>query len=185
MNLQKINWKFFIENPAPDLAQQCFRVFNTWIPESSEIFIDVADYSHVPAGPLTLLCGFQADVVLDAAGGKLGLLYNRKRPLGGDAAGNLRETFGSAVRAAQRLQDDASIPGGVKFSGGKILFFINDRALAPNTDATFQQVSPLLRQVLVPILGEIEFKHFNNPRERFAVEITPRKSGSISTWANR
>lgn len=185
MDLQKLNWKFFIENPAADLAQQTFRVFNTWIPDSPEIFIDVVDYSHVAEGPLTLLCGYKSDVALDAAGGAMGIQYNHKHRLTGDNPERLRLTFKAAARAALRVMQDKSIPGGVRFLGTKILLIANDRASAPNTLATFTAVQPWLKQALDDILGAGTYalKHLAHPRERFGVEITLARPGRLADWA--
>lgn len=174
MELQKINWKFFIKSSAKHLPEELFRVFNTWIPESPEIFIDVADYSHVRGGPLIHLCGFVNDYVLDETGYELGLLYNHKRPLHGSPVERLVETLTAAIKAKERLAADKSVPGGVSFDEGSILFMINDRALAPNTDATFTHVENILREALTKVLGNKKFTlaRTGAADERFAVKIT-------------
>ena len=57
-DLQRINIKFFLAADAELSPAEAFRVFNTWIPTTpDEVLIDVADYSHVPEGPVTLLVG--------------------------------------------------------------------------------------------------------------------------------
>ena len=60
-DLQRINVKLYLEDPTALSAKETFRIFNSWIPTTpDEVLIDVADYSHVPDGPVTLLVGHDA-----------------------------------------------------------------------------------------------------------------------------
>ena len=68
---------------------QLIPVFHRWIREQAmpELLIDVADYSHVPAGPGVMVIGHEANYSVDNRENRLGLLYNRRAALEGHIAG--------------------------------------------------------------------------------------------------
>ena len=71
-DLQRINVKLYLQDPSSLSAEAAFRIFNAWISESSEeVLVDVADYSHVGHGPITLLIGHEANYSLDSDEGEL------------------------------------------------------------------------------------------------------------------
>src|SRR5947209_3539668 len=106
-DMQHINVKIFAREAAIDLAD-AIPVFHRWIQESvaEELLVDVADYRHVPEGPGVLLVAHEAIYSLDQADGRLGLLYNRKSALNGDDQSRLRQAFGAALAACQRLEEE-------------------------------------------------------------------------------
>jgi len=54
MDIQKFAIKYFLEKGQSVEPETWFRTFNSWIPdEKDEVWIDVADYSHVREGPVT------------------------------------------------------------------------------------------------------------------------------------
>ena len=103
MDLQYLNWKLYLENPAEAEPDEWFKVFNGWIPDSPEIFIDVADYKHVQDGPVTVLVGHYVNLSLDAGGRTLGLLYDYKHPMAGSNEEKLKSSLLGLLRAALRL----------------------------------------------------------------------------------
>ena len=106
-----------------------------------EMLIDVADYRHVPRGPGVLLIGYEANYSLDYAKGRLGLLYSRKQA-GGSAQENLRQAYDSAVAACRLLENEPEFADKLAFDYNACEISINDRLLAPNTDATFATLKP-------------------------------------------
>ncbi len=181
MNLQKINWRIFFKDPAEARPDDFFRVFNTWIPDSPEIFIDVADYQHVHDGPLTVLIGHFADYALDETDRRRGLLYSCKRSLEGDTGDKIRTTLASVLKAADRLVKDPFFEGRLHFLTNELELIINDRAIAPNEDETFSALSPDLNRVMKSLYGEggYQFNHLKNPKKRFAVRIASTKTFSL------
>ena len=177
MHLQKIHWKIYFKDPSEARPDDFFRVFNTWIPDSPEIFIDVADYQHVHDGPITLLAGHYADLMLDDTDRRRGFLYARKQPMEGNNAAKISESFKAFTKACRRLSDDPLFEGGLSFKTDEILFTINDRALAPNTSATFQGVKPDLETFFSALLGKGNFTliHQDDPKQRFSVIISAKK----------
>jgi hypothetical protein len=138
-SIQHINLKIFIENPeAIDLAD-AVGVFHSWIKHTvcPEMLIDVADYLHVPAGPGVLLIGHEANYSLDDRESRPGLLYNRKATLDGTFQSRLAQAHQSALAACDRLEKDPTFDGKLRFNRNALEVFVNDRLLAPNTDATW------------------------------------------------
>jgi hypothetical protein len=172
--MQHINVKIFAREAAIDLAD-AIPVFHRWIQESvgEELLVDVADYRHVPEGPGVLLVAHEAIYSLDQAEGRLGLLYNRKSVLNGDDQSRLRQAFGAALSACQRLEEEAPFRGKLRFDPGDCEVILNDRLIAPNTDETWQAVRPELERFFGALYGPGAFRleRRGEPRERFRVKV--------------
>jgi hypothetical protein len=177
VQLKHVNVKIFAE--SPDIADLdlggAIPVFHRWIQESvcEELLIDVADYRHVPAGPGVLLVGHEANYSLDLSFSRLGLLYNRKAWDGGSPQDNLLQSFRSALAACQRLEQEPEFQGKLKFSGGDCEVLLNDRLLAPNTEATWQALKLEFEKFFDGLYGGIgyTFERSKDPRERFRVGV--------------
>ena len=151
-SLQRINVKFYLEDPESLSAEEAFRVFNSWIPTTpDEVLIDVADYSHLDEGPLTLLVGHEANYSLDNHSAEMGLLYSRKQPADGDLTERLASAFKAALTACRRLEEEPSLAGKVKFRSGDLLLVANDRLNAANDDDD----ENALRGALDPVLAQL------------------------------
>ncbi|OGQ19231.1 MAG: hypothetical protein A3E27_04430 [Deltaproteobacteria bacterium RIFCSPHIGHO2_12_FULL_40_32] len=182
IEFQKINWKLHFKNPEAAQADDFFKVFNTWIPDSPEIFIDVADYQHVRDGTITILVGHYVDYALDEMDRKLGFLYSHKRLMDGSNQDKLQNTFRDFLNHAQKLLDDSFFKGKLNFDTAELLFFINDRALAPNTPQTLEAAKPDLIQFADKIFGKGNYtiKPQANSTKRFGVLFQNSKPISIS-----
>lgn len=184
VNLQKINWKFFIETSEVVTPDKLFRIFNAWIPNRPEVFVDVADYSHVHDGPFTVLVGHYVDYSLDMTDRKLGFLYSSKRDKEGTNQEKLTATLKQAVDAALTLEQDPALEGKMKINTQEFLMIINDRALAPNTLQTYSDIEGDLKKALEPILGG-PFQMIyveGQPKKRLTVKISLSKPKSLSKW---
>lgn len=179
LDLQHVNIKIFAKQADIDLVD-AIPVFHRWIQESvrPELLIDVADYKHVPDGPGIMLIGHQADYSLDEIDGRLGLLYNRKVPIDADAQGALAQAFESAVAAAKLLEEELPFVGSLKFDYGDVAVIVNDRALAPNTEATLQALRPEIERFFAGVFGDGNFTliHVGEPRDRFQVEVKAKSA---------
>ena len=173
MNLQNLQWKIHLADGTSPPPQEWFRVFGTWIPDSPEVFVDVADYSHVEDGPVVYLAGLHVCYSLDGAGRRLGLLYDRRLPMEGSNADKLAESLLSVLQAAKRLEDDATFAKKPVFQAGNMILIVNNRALCPNTEATLAALQPDLEALLGRIYGAGDFslKRDADPRRRFQVRI--------------
>ena len=151
-SLQRINVKFYLENPESLSAEEAFRIFNSWIPTTpDEVLIDVADYSHLDEGPMTLLVGHEANYSLDNHSAEMGLLYSRKQPADGDLTARLASAFKAALTACRRLEEEPSLAGKVKFRSGDVSLVANDRLNAANDDGG----EKVLRAALDPVLAQL------------------------------
>ena len=68
-------------------------------------------------------------------------------------------------------------------NGDEILFFINNRHIAPNTQEMFDAIQPDLTAVLEQMYGGDDFTvelAFEDIRERFAVQISARSGKGIA-----
>lgn len=171
MDVQQVNVKFFVENPEAVDLEAFLTIFNNWIQShtTEELLVDVADYRHVFAGPGVVLIGHEANYSLDNAGGRLGLLYNRKAEVIGTNHDRLQQAVHAALLAAQRLEKEQKL----KFSGQEAQVIVNDRLLAPNTPETFTALEPDLKVLFNQLYGETnyELEHNSDPRERLTVNV--------------
>lgn len=186
MELQHVNVKIYVEGELKVDPRRFIDVFHDWVREQEfeELLIDVADYRHVPSGPAVLLIGLEADYSLDNAGGRYGLRYNRKAPLEGSNEDRLRQAFQSAARACRALE--AAFEGELKFSRTEFELFINDRALAPNTDEAFEAAKPELEAFLEVALGHDEFglaRKSEDPRARLGFTVTSARPFDLAALA--
>jgi hypothetical protein len=181
MNVQHINIKIYLENPATVTLQDYAAVFNAWIQSQrlEELLIDVADYLHVHHGPGIMLIGHEADYSLDNRAGRLGLLYNRKEQLDGTTQEKLAQAVRAALTAAQILEKE----NGLKFNGSEVQIIINDRLLVPNTAETFAVLEPDLRAFFDRLYRGAEYSltHHDNSRERFTVNIKTSVNFDVET----
>jgi hypothetical protein len=172
--MQHVNIKIFADR-ADIRLEDAIPVFHQWIQDSivPELLIDVADYKHVPDGPGVMLIGYEADYSLDETGGRLGLLYNRKAAVAGDAQAALRQAFDSARSAAHLLETAAPFAGRLHFDDGDVEVIVNDRLLAPNTDATWEALRPEIERFFASVYGEGRFtlERRGEPRDRFRVGV--------------
>jgi hypothetical protein len=180
--VQHVNVKVFAEGPPIEL-DGAIAVFHRWIQDSvcEELLIDVADYRHVPAGPGVLLVGHEANYSLDVSFNRLGLLYNRKVRDEGSPQDNLLRSFRAALAACRRLEQEPEFQGRLKFNAGACEVILNDRLLAPNTEATWQALKPEFEKFFDGLYGGIgyTFERSKDPRERFRVGVMAKGSVAL------
>jgi hypothetical protein len=180
MELQHVNVKIFVDGDLPVDPEQFINVFHNWTAEQScdELLIDVADYRHVPAGPGVVLVGLEADYAMDNAGGRWGLLYNRKASTDGSNEDRFAQAFRAAASACQRLEGELT---GLKFSRHEFQLFINDRALAPNVVETLDACRGEIESFLQGLLGhgDATLTVEPNSRRRFGVVV---QTGAAFDW---
>src|SRR6266536_2221892 len=126
LELQHVNVKLLLENPNELDLSTVVNVFHSWIQGQvcEELLLDVADYRHVHHGPGIVLIGHEADYSLDNTDGRLGLRYNHKAPLEGTNQERLGQAVRSALRAAQRLEEDERLKAKWNFNSQDIEVFV-------------------------------------------------------------
>ena len=173
MDLQKINIKIFVEEPDGILLTAFVPIFHSWIQATDGDYHDVADYSHVHAGPGILLVAHEANLSIDNSGNQLGLLYNRKQPLQGTNGEKIRSVVKTTLEYCRKLEEEPSLEGEFRFSGDEALFLINDRLLAPNTEETFESVKSDFESLGQRLFGRAEFTILRegDSQQRFTVRL--------------
>ncbi|MCR9144795.1 MAG: hypothetical protein NXI24_21330 [bacterium] len=177
MELQHVNVKIYSSTPDAVNLDEAILVFHRWIRDdvAEELLIDVADYSHVPAGPGVLLIGHQAAYSLeDGEEERAGLLYNAKTKREGSNVDRIVHALRQAVKACVTLEGESLWSQSVKFNAGDLAVIINDRALAPNTPETFAAIKDELTTALQQVFGNTGFSlsyEQGDPRRRFQVNV--------------
>jgi len=184
MELQHVNVKLYLSSELSADLTALIPVFHGWIQDQifGELLLDIADYRHVPAGPGIVIIGQDGDFSVDDTDGRLGVRYNRKKPLSGSNQDRFRQAARAALTAATRLETEASLGGKFRFGGCKVEVFINDRLLAPNSDGTREEAGPEFAAFFGKLFGGGEFSitYESDPRKRFGVLATSRQSFRVS-----
>ena len=184
MDLQRIEIKFYLEDETSISAEDAFRVFNAWIPETSgETLVDVADYSHVPDGPSTLLVGHEHNYALDSTDRRFGLYCSRKRKIDGELEDRFRSALVATLQACRRLERESEFAGKVRFRGDELLLTVNDRLNAPNTEETASALEPHLRSVLGSMYrgAEVSIDRDPDPGQRFNLRVKVAGDFDVAT----
>jgi len=178
MELQKLNVKFFVDDRNQVPLTTFIDIFHSWIQATDGIYYDVADYSHMAAGPGIVLVAHEANISVDARGNRLGLLYNHKQPMQGSNYEKLHRIVQAALEYCRRIEEEPSLKGKFKFQGHEVLLLMNDRLLAPNTEETFRAAQPDLEAVGRALFAGADFtleRDRQDPRQRFSLLLkTPR-----------
>lgn len=173
MELQKLNVKFFVAESAQVPLTAFIDVFHSWIQATDGIYYDVADYSHVRSGPGIVLVAHEANISMDNADNRLGLLYNRKQSFSGSNQEKLRSVFRATLNYCRRIEEEPSLQGKLRFRGDEALLLINDRLLAPNAEESFHAVKSDLEELARSLYGGADFtlERERDPRKRFSVQL--------------
>jgi hypothetical protein len=157
------------------------------------LLIDVADYRHVHNGPGVILIAHDAHYAMDAAGGRLGLLYSRRRETHpnrlaiGDTRERLTSVFFCALTACQRLEAEAAFQGQLRFRTDSFILRINDRLYAPNTldvfQAVYEELAPFLRSLYPDQV--LEVSHASDAASRLTLEVKATEQPGVETLLTR
>jgi hypothetical protein len=183
MELQKINVKFFAEEKAPVPLTAFIDIFHGWIQATDGVYHDVADYSHMQAGPGIVLVAYEANVSVDETGGRRGLLYSQKAALAGSNPEKLRRVMRAALENCRRLEEEAALEGKLKFRAHEAEISINDRLVAPNSEETYSAVQSDVEKLLGQLYGgsASSLERENDPRKRLSLRIKATAPFEIAT----
>ncbi|MBV8740842.1 MAG: hypothetical protein JOZ12_03605, partial [Sinobacteraceae bacterium] len=164
-------------------------VYHRWIQQDAleDLLIDVADYSHVPAGPGVMLIAHEGNYALDETSHDRGVLYYSKRELTGELQQRLAEVARKALTAAELMRSDSELEGALKIPGNRLQFFANDRLAAPNTDAAYEQIEPSLRVFLDRLYAGAPYtlRREADPKERLSVWAQTEREVPLNTLLER
>jgi len=172
-NVRRVCAKLYADRAVTIKDDVFVALFHEWIQQRTlaSVLIDVADYTHVPDGPGVILVGHATTFALDRGDGRFGLLAQRRRP-----DSDTRTAIASVVRelleVATRLEADERLEGSLVFDRAVVRVEVNDRLHTRNTDASFDDLAPIARDVIAEVLGSsaatIE-RVENDPRDRLAL----------------
>ncbi len=184
MQLQHVNVKLLLKNPESVRLEPLVPVFHAWIENQNghELLIDVADYSHVPAGPGVVLIGHEGNYSVDNTDNRLGVRYNRKAAVDGGNQDCLAQAARAALDACARLQAEPRLDGKFNFNGQDIEIFINDRLIAPNNAVTRDQFEADFHTFSRKLFGEkgYSISYGTDPRSLFTAFVKSARPHSIT-----
>jgi hypothetical protein len=186
MDAFKIAIKLFVQSDT-FAADAFIPVFHRWIQNQllpNHLLIDVADYAHVPDGPATVLIADEANLSMDRGSGRLGLIYQRKRPLAGaqNFGDRLRLVLHQAATAASLLEKAPELAPPPKFITSEMLIRIYDRLLAPNEPTTYKQLEPQIQSALAPLLGAVTLTPTQNALSVFELHAKSGQSPPLEKF---
>jgi len=189
MDLHKLGIKLYAADAQRIDILKLIPIYHRWIQQSAleDLLIDVADYSHVPAGPGVMLIAHEGNYALDETGHERGVAYYSKRRLTGELPERFAQVARKALRAAELLSADAELEGTLRVPGNHLQIFANDRLAAPNTDAAHAELEPALKTFLDRLYDGAPYtlSREGDPKERLAVRVRAQKEVSLQTLLAR
>ena len=167
MELQKIAVKFFAADSNNPPLTDFIDLFHSWIQSTDGVYHDVADYSHMQAGPGIVLVANDANVSIDETENRRGLLYSRKQPLPG----------------TNRQKIEPSLAKKIKFRCDETVFAVNDRLVAPNDQATFWVLKDDVENAAGGLYRGSRFtlNYNKDARQRLSIAIRASESFDLDT----
>jgi len=173
MELQKLNVKVFAELPNTVPLADFIEIFHGWIQATDGIYHDVADYSHMQAGPGIVLVANDANVSVDETENRRGLLFSQKSPLSGSNQERLRTVFRAALANCRTLEDEPALRGKLRFAANEAVVSLNDRLLGLNSQQAFDDLQGEVEALAKQLYGdaEVRFERDADPRQRLNVRL--------------
>jgi hypothetical protein len=187
MELQKINVKVFTAEPNDIPLTDFIDIFHTWIQATDGVYLDIADYSHMQAGPGIVLVADDANVSIDETGNRRGLLYSQKGKLSGSNQEKLNTVLRSALENCQRLEEEPALRGKLRFVGNQVEILVNDRLVAPNSSDAFEEIRPEIDFLGRRLYASTNFtllRNHEDPRHRLNVTLSTPLSFETKTLLN-
>jgi hypothetical protein len=189
VDLHKIGIKFFAVDAKRFDILKLIPMYHRWIQHKAlqDLLIDVADYSHVPAGPGVMLIAHEGNYALDETGHERGVVYYSKHTLAGELPERFAQVARKTLQAAQLMTGDAELDGALKVPGNDLQFFANDRLVAPNTDAAYAELEPALKRFLERLYAGESYtlERERDPKERLSVRVRTAASVDLETLLAR
>ena len=173
MELQKLNVKVFVEQPNLVPLTDFIEIFHGWIQATDGDYHDVADYSHMQAGPGVVLIANDANVSIDEVQNRRGLLFSQKAPLSGSNREKLRRVLRSALENCRKLEEEPTLRGRLRFDLTETVISLNDRLIGTNSEQSFKEIKDDIAAVAQELFGasEIDIERDNDPRQRLNVTL--------------
>ena len=182
MELQKLNVKLFVEQPDSISLTDFIEVFHNWIQATDGVYHDVADYSHMQAGPGIVLVAKDAHVSIDESGNRRGLVYSQKAVLVGTPRDMLRHVFRAALKNCRQLEAEPALAGKLRFAANEAVISLNDRRLGANSSACFDEFKQAIEAFVNQLYAgaEVNFERDAEPRRRLNVRVKTSASVDLA-----
>jgi hypothetical protein len=148
-------------------------VFHGWIQATDGVYHDVADYSHMQAGPGIVLVGNHANLSIDETENRRGLLFNQKSRIEGSNQEKVRAAFRAALESCRRLEEEPALRAKLRFAANEAVIALNDRLLGANTPEAFTELKREIEKLAQQLYGaaSVTFDRNDDPRQRLNVRI--------------
>jgi hypothetical protein len=189
MDLHKFGIKFLATDAQGIDILELIPIYHRWIQDKAldDLLIDVADYSHVPAGPGVMLIAHEGNYALDETGHERGIVYYSKQKLTGELPERFAQVAYKALKATQLMSNDAGLKGALRVSGTELQFFANDRLAAPNTDESYEEIEPAFKRFLDRLYDGAPYtlSREEDPKERLSFRVHVKANVSVDTLLSR
>ena len=173
MDLQKLNVKFFVERSDGVPLTDFIEIFHGWIQATDGDYHDVADYSHMQAGPGIVLIANDANVSIDETDNRRGLLFSQKSRLSGSNQEKLRSVFRDALENCRKLEEVPALRGKLRFAMNEALVSVNERLIGANSQESFDEIKNEIDVFAKQMFGssDVSFERDSDPRRRLHVRM--------------
>jgi hypothetical protein len=181
MELEKLSVKLFVEQPNSVPLTDFIEIFHGWIQAGDGVYHDVADYSHMQAGPGIILIANDANVSIDENGNRRGLLFSQKSRLPGSNQERLRTVLHSALENCRRLEEEPALRGKLRFTGNEAVISLNNRLLGANSQEAFDELKGDVEVVAGQLLGGAKFKLERDSDSSRRLNVYLKSSATMSS----
>ena len=181
MELQKLNVKLFVEQPNAIPLADFIEIFHSWIQATDGVYHDVADYSHMQAGPGIVLVAHDAHISIDESGDRRGLLFSQKAPLAGSNQERLRQVLRAALENCRKLEAEPAFGGKLRFAGNEAVISVNDRLLGDNSPAAFDEIKGDVENVARQLFGGAPVIVDRDAESRQRLNVRVKTSAALDT----
>ncbi|MGH7809781.1 MAG: hypothetical protein ACREP5_05830 [Candidatus Binatia bacterium] len=181
MELEKLNVKLFVEQPNSVPLADFIEIFHGWIQAADGVYHDVADYSHMKAGPGIILVANDANVSIDENGNRRGLLFSQKSRLSGSNQERLRTVLRSALDNCRRLEEEPALRGKLRFTVNEAVISLNNRLLGANSLEAFNEIKGDVEVVAGQLLGGAKFELERESDSRQRLNVYVKSSATMSS----
>jgi len=173
MDLQKLNVKLFVEQPNSVPLTDFIEIFHSWIQATDGVYHDVADYSHMQAGPGIVLVASAAHVSIDESGNRRGLVFSQKARLTGSNQEKLRAVLRAALENCRKLEAEPALRGKLRFAVNEAVISLNDRSLGANSEESFEEIKGDVESVARQLFGgaAVSVDRDSESRQRLNVHV--------------
>jgi hypothetical protein len=186
MELQKLTVKIFTERPNRVPLTDFIEIFHSWIQATDGVYHDVADYSHMQAGPGIVLVASDAHVSIDESGDRRGLDFSQKAPLAGSNQERLRAVLRSALENCRKLEAEPGLSGKLRFAANEAVISLNDRLLGVNSEESFDAIKGDIESIAAQLFGgaPVSLDRDDDPRQRLNVHVKTSASIDLTQALN-